>query len=296
MIACVPAASGVARALPPAVKPAVRCAFAALPSQHCRASTAEPAPLVVARRRADTEEVLAKYGTRTLHLDAFRDSVFELIDMYTPTTDERQYVGYMRQLFHQIAIVDANGKPVRWRHPWPKAEKGKALAKAVRAAFAAEGESGLGALFERWHAAQESGRREALQAEAAEAGEAPLTEETMLQRLDTFDELMPRSLESVCEDVAAKGSMPLPLSSDDPAALISLLKMIDVDGSGGISSDDLVARVLHRKRSAWQVGHGSRLASLLKVSKATKVSNGTPKAKAESPSRKGKGERSPSSS
>ena len=99
--------------------------------------------------------------------------------------------------------------------------------------------------------------------DAAEAGEAPLTEEQLLQRLDSFDELMPRSLESVCEDIRANGSVALPAQSDERAARIALLKMLDVDLSGGISSEDLVASVLHRKRSAWQAGRGMRFAGMV---------------------------------
>ena len=44
---------------------------------------------------------------------------------YTPTTDEKQYIGYLRKLVRQIAIVDAAGAPVRWRHPWPSARSAK---------------------------------------------------------------------------------------------------------------------------------------------------------------------------
>ena len=54
--------------------------------------------------RSDTEAMLKTYGSRSLHFDSFRDSVFELIDMYTTTTDEKQYVGYMRKLVEQVSI------------------------------------------------------------------------------------------------------------------------------------------------------------------------------------------------
>ena len=43
---------------------------------------------------SDTEASLKLYGTRALHFEAFADAVFELIDLYTPTTKLDQYVGY----------------------------------------------------------------------------------------------------------------------------------------------------------------------------------------------------------
>jgi hypothetical protein len=123
----------------------------------------------------------------TLHFDAFRDSVFELIDLCTapprqnpalpvaaakslgltppwcsacaadtPTTDDKQYVGYLRKLIRQIAVVDGHGAPTSWRHPWPKVPSAaKELHAQLRAALASEGEDALRARFEQWYTAQQ---------------------------------------------------------------------------------------------------------------------------------------------
>ena len=57
---------------------------------------------------------LKVYGNRALHFEAFSDAVFELIDLYTPTTKLDQYVGYIRALFR--AIVKRGRE---WRYCWP---------------------------------------------------------------------------------------------------------------------------------------------------------------------------------
>ena len=54
---------------------------------------------------------------RSLHFDSFRDSVFELIDMYTTTTDEKQYVGYMRKLVEQISVSAKPGSRLAVKRP-----------------------------------------------------------------------------------------------------------------------------------------------------------------------------------
>ena len=105
----------------------------------------------------DSEAMLKTYGSRTLHFDSFRDSVFELIDLYTPTTDEKQYVGYMRKLVRQIATVTASGAPAKWRHAWPKASAKNAegrLLEALRDALADYGPGALRSKHAAWHAAR----------------------------------------------------------------------------------------------------------------------------------------------
>ena len=44
---------------------------------------------------SDTEATLRTWKTRALHFEGFRDSVFELIDHYSPTLSPKQYVGYL---------------------------------------------------------------------------------------------------------------------------------------------------------------------------------------------------------
>lgn len=96
----------------------------------------------------DTEEMLKLYGARTLHFDSFRDSVFELIDLYTTTTDPKQYIGYMRKLCKAISAVNDKGVS-KWRYPWPKTFDGK-VAGAFRASLNNGGEAALKVAFGRW--------------------------------------------------------------------------------------------------------------------------------------------------
>ena len=105
----------------------------------------------------DTAEVFKEYHSRTLHLDAFHDSVFELVDMYTITTDEDQYIGYMRKLIKSIAIADEKGALFKWRHPWPKASSSK-FASSLKASLAARSEEELQALYKGWLSRQEEVR------------------------------------------------------------------------------------------------------------------------------------------
>jgi hypothetical protein len=64
---------------------------------------------------SDTTDSLKVYKVRSLHFDAFADAVFELIDLYTPTTKAEQYIGYIKAL-HKSIVRKHN-----WRHTWPVA-------------------------------------------------------------------------------------------------------------------------------------------------------------------------------
>ena len=205
----------------------------------------------------DTADVLARYGTRTLHYDSFRDSVFELIDLYTPTTDEKQYIGYLRRLVKKIAIVDANGAPTAWRHPWPpKLAAGKRLAAAMRDGLGGEGAEGVGQRFSGWLAAQEAARAAAVRADAEAAGRV-LTDAQLAETLDSYEELMPRGLAAAYVSLAESGAaaLPLPPSVDD---VLCLLRVLDVDMSGGLSASDLTACLVDRVASPWLSDKGSR--------------------------------------
>ena len=218
----------------------------------------------------DTELMKKQYGNRSLHYDSFRDSVFELIDLYTPTTDEKQYVGYLRRLVRQISVVDARGVPLSWRHQWPKGKvatkAARKLAGALRASIAREegvsesdvGEEMLHRRFGEWHTAQEDARKQDIRDEAAALGEAEFTPDKMDALYEKWDELMPRGLDAACEEIiaacAAGDAPPFTLPTDEyerERAIISLLRLLDVDLSGGLTSGDLVASLRDGTDSAW---------------------------------------------
>ena len=59
--------------------------------------------------RGDTDEVRSTYKATTLHYDAFRDSVFEIIDLHTTTTKASQYIGYLKLLVSEVTTKDQRG-------------------------------------------------------------------------------------------------------------------------------------------------------------------------------------------
>lgn len=229
--------------------------------------------------RSDTHAV-AHLKSQTLHFDAFRDSVFELIDMYTTTTKPKQYIGYMRRLVKKISIADELGTPVRWSNPWPKASDGELAAK-VRAVLRPEplnSASGIRACektvertFAAWLEAQEAARRKARQEEAEEEGEEL---EDPDEGFTPYDELTPHGL-SLGYDALAALHPSLP---PDPGqrAIVSLMRVLDVDFNGTLSAADLKAAVLHKAKSEWvapkdsrRQGSKSGLAGLSKVIRRT---------------------------
>ena len=247
--------------------------------------------------KQDTETMLELYGSRTLHFDSFRDSVFELIDLYTPTTDEKQYIGYLRKLVRQIAVVDGNGVPIRWRHPWSSANGAKKLAMAIRDMTGAQTADALHARFASWLKAQEDARTELVRAEAIASG-LKLSEGGLHELLDVWEELMPSGLWLVCEGLAEgeHASLPAPLEDFDPEDIVGLVRVLDIDCTGGVSRDDLVKSLLDKVQSPWLKTTGSflrgvALASSLRSSKKPSSTASSPKA-SRSPQRT-KGEKSP---
>lgn len=220
--------------------------------------------------RADTEEMQKMYGSRTLHFDSFRDSVFELVDMYTTTTDETQYIGYMRKLVQQISASAKPGsrKPTSWRNPWTEAKVGP-LAMAMRKALNGCADEKLSEHFEHWLAAQKAARRQAIFAEAAQAGDATPSDEELEAFL--WDELMPCGLDSAYAALAADDPT-LPQPPYSQVAITGLLRVLDVDASGGASAKDLQQSVLHKARSGWLTKSG-RFRGAVAASRLTKSSS-----------------------
>ena len=223
--------------------------------------------------KEDTQDMLKKYNNRSLHFDSFRDSVFELIDLYTPTTDEKQYVGYLKRLMRQICVVDGKGVPTSWRRTWPKvkvAKDAKKLADALRAAVAGEdfvgdghmSEKNVGLRYTAWHTQQEEERKEILREEAKTKGEPELTEEKLELLYEPWDELMPRGLANACETY---DSSLLPLPTDEhecEVAVVALFRLLDIDLSGGLSRSDLVTSLRDGEQSAWLEGKHQKKSTL----------------------------------
>ena len=76
---------------------------------------------------SDTEELFDVNNRRELDFGLFRESVFELIDLYTPTTDQVQYIAYMKLLVKATTTHKDGG--IQLRYTWPKPRRnGKAAA------------------------------------------------------------------------------------------------------------------------------------------------------------------------
>ena len=227
---------------------------------------------------SDTDECLKKYGNRSLHFDSFRDSVFELIDLYTPTTDSAQYVGYLKQLIKQIAATDSAGTPLRWRHPWPKVtSNAKKLTEVLRGALVKEGEAKLSARFGEWHGNQEEGRKEVIRDEADVNGEGELTDEQLNARYDAWDELMPQGLAQAYEELVGGLVVRAPHDVErSEVALVGVFRMLDVDLSGGISSKDVVNALIHHTKTPWLASKGrSRFNVMRMLAKSKSGGNGS---------------------
>ena len=79
-----------------------------------------------------------------------------------------------------------------------------------------------------------------------------LTEEELLLTYQPWPELMPHGLAAL---VSCKCSLAEPASE---AAIVGLLRLLDVDMSGGISAADLTACLVHGTPSSWMTGAARR--------------------------------------
>ena len=204
--------------------------------------------------RADTAEMIRTYHAPTLHFDSFRDSVFQLIDLYTDTLDTRQYVGYMRRLVEEITVVvdERTGKRA-WAQAWDKSAKGPlelAMKAALRGSFEArEGcVEDLRAKHAAWISAQEAARGTEDAAAKAE-GDAEASSEAQAA------ELMPRGFAAAYESLRKDPTVAalFPPGVPDQKSLIHLFCAFDADYSGGISIDDLISIVLDGATSGWLI-------------------------------------------
>ena len=65
----------------------------------------------------DTEGAFQTLGVRSLHFDLFRDSIFELIDMYTTTLEQKQYIKYTKVLAKGLTSKK-KAKSAKMRYTW----------------------------------------------------------------------------------------------------------------------------------------------------------------------------------
>ena len=207
--------------------------------------------------RSDTAQVVSTYRTEALHIDAFRDSVYELIDLHTDTLDGRQYIGYLKKLVDEITTVvdgDEAGKGKRvWVHTWAKPKDGpiaQALREVLRGSHEArdEGVAHVTSRFGAWLASQEAERA----AERAADGDAD-GDTTNEEQEPPATELTPRGFAAAFDTLKADkalGSL-LPPGGLDQKGMMDLFRLFDADFNGGISLKDIIAVTLDGAKSGW---------------------------------------------
>ena len=112
----------------------------------------------------------------------------------------------------------------------------------------------LGERFALWLGEQEAAQKELWKAYAATQGEEQSSssseKEEEEQQMHSWQELMPRGLDAVYNALSsADPSFPQPPYSQ--SAITGLLRVLDVDSSGGVSAQDFQASVLHKTPSSW---------------------------------------------
>ena len=222
---------------------------------------------------SDTQDALEKVRKRELHFQLFRDSIFELIDLYTPSTDSKQYIGYTRSLVQQIKLNGA------LRFTWPRARKRDAAASLIDAlhdslggttgwdALAVEDQDcRVATMFGEWLQAQTSHEATAAGSDEADEHVTAFTSEGSTHatnpnmqaaehaiahapaptevRLAGFLAAVDPLLESHLREGERE-------SQTDAYTLVDVFRRFDVSATGLISLDDLRAVLVHREPSAW---------------------------------------------
>lgn len=198
---------------------------------------------------SDTQGSLDHVQKRVLHFQLFRDSIFELVDLYTPTLDGERYVAYLKVLIKAITVTRGGTREIR--HRWHKAQPSRdatELCRALRDQLTEEQlehpEAAIESVYESWLEAQ----REA----GHESGDSSGNENDVecLELNETKVELNFNGFLAGCaRHLPSLASLP---SDDDEARQrIDLFRRFDVDGSGLISRDNFKAVVLHDAPSSW---------------------------------------------
>ena len=176
--------------------------------------------------QSDTEVMLKLWKTRALHFEGFRDSVFELIDFYSPTLNPKQYVGYLKVLIKEVTEMKDGTR--YWKHRWPAIMNEQATAYTTLLCNSLRhGDDHLDASFE--------------------ARDLRL-KDTYAKWLEEADEgaqesLSFRGFRSACDSVLLHEAG-WSERSQDIVFMSMLMRRVDIDGDGCISLTDLLGFVL----------------------------------------------------
>ena len=204
----------------------------------------------------DTSATLQNIGKRELAFDGFKDSIYELVDLYTPTLDEKQYVKYFKLLLKQCTKTDSAGKRVL-RYTWPAAPHGcKMATKLIHALTEGFDEEEMqdydvkvarvDEIFKEWHGAQTEadGGNEVIPVETGfgviESGEDTGMAAEKQLTLSGFTAKVIEILELV-----------RPLSSGDASSAFDTFRRFDVRMTGRVTLSDFRAVLLDGTRSEW---------------------------------------------
>jgi hypothetical protein len=182
--------------------------------------------------QSDTEDALELVHKRELHFHLFRDSLFELIDLYTPTTNPKQYIAYMRSL---IASITHGG---RVRYEWAKPQRRGEAAEIVKAL---REELGGEAGAEGWAALSETDK----EARVARKFTSWLEEGCKGERA----ELPLTGFQLVCADLPP--ALRSPTTHAEATHLIDVFRHFDTDATGMITLSNMKDLLIRDEASEW---------------------------------------------
>jgi hypothetical protein len=203
---------------------------------------------------SDTEEAFRTVKHRSLHLDLFRDSVFELIDMYTPTTDPNQYLVYLRTLISEITSRNETTTQLQIRHQWQRQPQACREARQVRDALRGEKwnelerttqEANVYEMFAKWGHAQQ----------AISSSNGAGDDSCPMKYSHAAQELTMAGFVSACSETLrllkvcdANGRA---VTNGPRILLINVFRDLDIDGNGTLSCEDLRAALVDDAPSVW---------------------------------------------
>lgn len=210
----------------------------------------------------DSEDSVKQVNKRVLHFELFRDSIFQLIDLYTPTLEERQYVKYLHILVNAVTVTKG-GRPREIRFRWHKTRaspEATELCTALRKEWVGQTpeqtEKAVETIYNRWLKAQQ------LASSPDDGDDSDVDEE------DALTELTPAGL-------AAGSEMWISSFRGDSGSdekRIDLFRRFDIDATGLVSLANFKAVLVDDAPSMWlQADSKGRGKALKKVARKLSV-------------------------
>lgn len=203
---------------------------------------------------SDTEEALKTEKKRVLYFQLFRDSLFELIDLYTPTVDGEKYVGYLKVLVRRVTVCKGGKREIR--HRWHKAREppcANELCEALRKEWAGldpgEVEAAVQDTYQCWLEAQQCDRGDNEDTTGGSSDESEKDDDVHMA--SKVNELTPSGFAALCARyVPSAGEQPA--NDDEARGRVDLFRRFDIDKSGLVSLANFKAVLLDHAPSSWR--------------------------------------------